>query len=76
MVQTKKTTSYLPHSRHKNMFAADTCASMFAFMIVCVVAGWLGGVGMVAVGGNEQPFSFHSNTLTQSVSMATDNSIS
>lgn len=34
------------------------------------------GEGRVAVGGDEQPLSFHSNTLTQSVSMATDNSIS
>ncbi|TNN77423.1 hypothetical protein EYF80_012387 [Liparis tanakae] len=33
------------------------------------------GEGRVAVGGDEQPLSFHSNTLTQSVSMATDNSI-
>lgn len=39
-------------------------------------AGRLEGVKKVAVGGNEQPFGFHSNTLTQSVSMATDNSIS
>lgn len=44
----------------------------------CVfVRSWqLEGVGMVAVGGDEKPLSFHSNTLTQSVSMATDNSIS
>lgn len=28
------------------------------------------------MGGNEQPLSFHSNAVTPSVSMVTDNSIS
>lgn len=48
---------------------------------VCVRSNvFLWGVGWlkegVAVGGDEQPLSFHSNTPTRSVSMATDNSIS
>lgn len=42
----------------------------------CVCEWVLMGVWKVAVGGNEQSLRFHSNILTLTVSMATDNSIS
>lgn len=43
-------------------------------LCICVVL--FKRVWRVAVGGNELLLSFHSNILTQSVSIATDNSIS
>lgn len=46
-------------------------------LCVCVcMCESLVGAWMVAMSYDEQPLSFHGNPLTQSVSMATDNSIS
>lgn len=50
------------------MFIACRC-----LVYLCVL---LEGAVKPAVRGDEQPLSFHSNTLTQSVSMATNNGIS